>query len=53
MKVPPPVVLWSGSCGEGLSVLKRFSDSSWFWEVIDLVYSQMGTIQGGVGGGGG
>ena len=52
----PPVVLWSGSCGDDLwkarkkGVKKGFSQSSWFWEVIDMAYSQMGTIPWGEGG---
>ena len=28
-------------------------ESSWFWEVIDMAYSQMGTIPWGEGRGGG
>ena len=52
MKVPPPVLLWS--CGLGPVVMvyrgfeqrysRGFTESSWFWEVIDMAFSQMATI---------
>ena len=48
----PP--LWS-SCAESLRAYRRFkrsskgnlAESSWFWEVIDMVYSQVETIPWG------
>ena len=54
----PPVVLWS--CGLGLVLrvleglkegLQKIAGNSWFWEFIDMAYSQLGTIPWGGWGG--